>query len=221
MRSKNFLRNALPARLRNFAAGEQGVTAIEFALVLPVVLLILLGCFEVPRFVLIYQKIARTSAGVADLVAQADEPLQRNQMNDIFTAGKVMMQPYDVVANGKIIVSSINNPNPSPLTNCGGTPGVKVSWQKDNGGNAKDPGTGDPVGSRVGTKCQPPVIPADLMPLTNEEVLTAEVFFDYAPIFANLIYKGSQLYTVSYTRPRNKNLMTEPPDTCASGKTQC
>jgi Flp pilus assembly protein TadG len=212
MRSKNFLRNALPARLRNFAAGEQGVTAIEFALVLPVVLLILLGCFEVPRFVLIYQKLARTSAGVADLVAQADEPLQRNQMNDIFTAGKVMMQPYDVVANGKIIVSSINNPT-------GGT-GVKVTWQKDNGGQAKDSGS-NPVGSRIGTKNTTPVIPAAIMPGTDEEVLAAEVVFDYTPIFANLIYRGSQLYTVAYTRPRNKNLMTEPPDTCPGGKTQC
>jgi Flp pilus assembly protein TadG len=220
MKWKSIILNALPAPLRRFAGDERGVTAIEFALVLPVVLLILLGCFEVPRFVLIYQKVARASAGVADLIAQADEPLQRNQLDDIFKAGKVMMQPYDVIANGKIIVSSINNPNPSPPSNCSGATGVKISWQKDNGGQAKDP-VGNPAGSRVGAKCQTPVLPADLMPLANEEVLTAEVFFDYKPVFANLIYKGSQLYIASYTRPRNKNLMTEPPTTGPAGKTQC
>jgi Flp pilus assembly protein TadG len=213
MRLTRPILNALPPRLRRFAEGEQGVTAIEFALVLPVVLLILLGCFEVPRFVLIYQKIARTSSGVADLVAQSDEPLQRNQLDDIFTAGKVMMQPYDVIANGKIIVSSINNPS-------GGT-GITVTWQKDNGGAATDPVSGDSASSRIGAKGQTPVIPATLMPGTNEEVLTSEVFFNYTPIFANLIYKGSQLYIVSYTRPRNKNLMTEPPVNCPTGKTQC
>jgi|AraplaMF_Col_mMF_1032025.scaffolds.fasta_scaffold00309_4 Flp pilus assembly protein TadG len=223
MSLKSAVLNASPPWLRRFAEGEKflkderGVAAIEFALVLPVVLLILLGCFEVPRFVLIYQKLARTASGVADLVAQGDEPLQKNQMNDIFIAGKVMMQPYDVIANGKIIVSSINNPSPS----CSGSTGVKVTWQKDNGGNAKDPVTGNPSGSRVGTKCQTPVLPATLMPGTNEEVLAAEVYFNYTPIFANLIYKGSQLYQIAYTRPRNKNLMTEPPTTCTPPATQC
>jgi hypothetical protein len=124
-------------------------------------------------------------------------------MNDIFTAGKVMMQPYDVVANGKIIVSSINNPNGS---------GVTLTWQRNNGGlvatasRLTDPSTD---------------LPLTLLPGSNEEVLAAEVFFNYTPIFANLIYSGSQLYQVSYTRPRNKNLNTPPPETCPTGKTQC
>ncbi len=31
-------------------------------------------------------------------------------MKDIFLAGQRMMQPYDIVTNGKIYVSLINNP---------------------------------------------------------------------------------------------------------------
>jgi Flp pilus assembly protein TadG len=207
MRLKSLVLNALPPRLRRFAEGEQGVTAIEFALVLPVVLIILLGCFEVPRFVLIYQKLARTSSGVADLVAQADEPLQKNQMDDIFTAGKVMMQPYDVIANGRIYVSSINNPN-------GG--GVTLTWQRNNNGSVGTASKLGAAGSNPSSK-----IPAALVPGSNEEVLAAEVYFNYTPIFANLIYSGSQLYQISYTRPRNKNLNTAPPLTCPSGVSQC
>jgi Flp pilus assembly protein TadG len=194
---------------RQFVAGEQGVTAIEFALVVPIIVLLLLGCFEVPRFVMIYQKIARTSSGVADLVAQADEPLKKNQMGDIYTAGKIMMQPYDVIANGRIYVSSINNPS------SGG--GVKITWQTNNGGL---PGNGT-VTSRVGNEGAAPTLPAALVPATNEEVLAAEVFFNYQPIFPTRIYSGSQLYMIAYTRPRNKNLMTKPPTTCPSGVTQC
>jgi Flp pilus assembly protein TadG len=199
---KRFITKLLPPRLRRFVAGdkflkdERGVTAIEFALVLPVVLLILLGCFEVPRFVLICQRIARTSSGVADLVAQADEPITANQMNDIFTAAKIMMQPYDIVANGRIYVSSINNPSGN---------GVTLTWQKNNGGTVATASKLGLAGSNPSTK-----IPATLVPGSNEEVLASEVYFNYTPVFSNLIYSGSQLYLIAYTRPRNKNLMTSP-----------
>lgn len=181
--------------LRRFRRDERGVAAIEFALVLPIMALILLGCFEVPRFVMIYQKMARTSAGVADLVAQADDPLTTNQINDIFTAGGIMMQPYDVSANGVIIVSSINNPSGS---------GVTITWQRRNGTVA--------TASKFGAQGANPTgkIPADLTPASNEEVLTAEVYFNYTPIFKTYIYNGSQLYIASYTRPRNHNLTTAP-----------
>jgi Flp pilus assembly protein TadG len=184
-------------RWRRFIEGEQGVTAIEFALVLPVVLLILLGCFEVPRYVMIFQKLARTSSGVADLVAQADEPITKNQMADIFTAGKLTMQPYDIVANGRIYVSSINNP---------GGGGVILTWQKNNSGAVA-------TASKLGAQGTNPTgkLPAALVPASNEEVLAAEVYFNYTPIFSTLIYQGSQLYMIAYTRPRNKNLMTAPP----------
>jgi Flp pilus assembly protein TadG len=202
MRLKNrFMAKAFPARLRRFAAGERGVTAIEFALVLPVVLLIMLGCFEVPRYVMIVQKISRTSSGVADLTAQADEPLTKNQMDDIFTAGKIMMQPYDVVANGKIYVSSVNNPNGA---------GLALTWQRNNGG------TGPASNITNGNS-----LPLAIRPGSNEEVLAAEVFFSYQPVLSTLIYTGSTLYRVSYTRPRNKNLMTPPPLTCSAGVLQC
>jgi hypothetical protein len=156
---------------------------------------------------LIYQKIARTSSGVADLVAQADEPLTKNQMDDIFTAGKLMMQPNDVVAKGRIYVSSINNPSGN---------GVTITWQKNNGGAVT-------TASKLGAKGSNPTgkMPAALLPASNEEVLAAEVFFTYQPIFSTLIYQGSQLYMISYTRPRNKNLMTEPPASCPAGVAQC
>jgi Flp pilus assembly protein TadG len=213
MKARHRILNALPPRLRRFVEGERflkderGVTAIEFALVLPIVILILLGCFEVPRYVMIFQKIARTSSGVADLVAQADEPLTRNQMNDIFAAGKIMMQPYDVIANGRIYVSSINNPSGN---------GVTLTWQRNNAGAIATASKLGAAGTNPTSK-----MPAGIVPGSNEEVLAAEVYFNYQPIFSTLIYSGSQLYMISYTRPRNKNLNTAPPLTCPSGVSQC
>jgi len=183
-------------RWRRFGAEERGVAAIEFALVLPVFVLLALGCFEVPRYVLTYQQLVRTSASVADLVAQADEPITGQQLADIFSAGKMMMEPYDVVTNGEIVVSSINNPAGA---------GVILTWQKKNGAVS----TASKIGLE-GAQGNSVKIPAPLMPDADQEVLAAEVFFTYVPVFSTLIYNGSQLYMVSYSRPRNKNLMTKP-----------
>jgi Flp pilus assembly protein TadG len=204
MRVKSrFIQKALP---RRFVQGEQGMAAVEFALVLPIVFLLMLGCFEVPRYVMIVQKINRAASGVGDLIAQADEPLQRNQITDIFEAAKIMMEPYDIVADGKIYVSSINNPAGA---------GVALTWQRDNGGTYNVPSkiTSGNVASNG--------IPLDLRPASNEEVLATEVFFDYVPFFGTIIYDGAELYRVNYSRPRNKNLMTPPPLVCPGGVTQC
>lgn len=197
------LRKAMSLKtLRRFAKGERGVTAVEFALVLPVVLLLLLGCIEIPRFVLVYQRLARTSSAVADLAAQADDPITPEQVLDIFTAGKNMMEPYDIKADGRIYISSVNNP--------GGT-GVKLTWQRNNNGAVT-------TASKLGAQPAPPPatppaptnLPAGISPGSNEEVLVAEVYFNYKPIFASKIYSGQQLYMAAYTRPRNKNLLTPP-----------
>jgi Flp pilus assembly protein TadG len=183
------------ASLRGFRGDRRGVAAIEFALVLPVMLLLALGCFEVPRFVMVYQKMERTSSGVGDLVAQADEPLTQNQMNDIFTAGGLMMSPFNLTTNGEVIVSSINNPNGA---------GVIMTWQQTFGtlGQA----------SKFGAKGSNPsgLLPAGLAPTSNLEVLTTEVYFNYTPVLGNVIYRGTRLYTSSFSRPRNHNLMTCP-----------
>jgi Flp pilus assembly protein TadG len=177
-----------------FRPDDRGVAAIEFALIIPILALLLLGCFEVPQLVLLYQKIARTSSGVADLVAQADNPMTTNQMTDIFISAQNMMQPYDLLANGEVIVSSINNVNNT---------GVVITWQTRMGT--------DTTASKLGaaTVSNPP-LPSGIGPASNEEVIATEVYFNYTPIFKNYIYSGSRLYLNAYTRPRNHNLNTSP-----------
>jgi Flp pilus assembly protein TadG len=183
--------------LHRFRRDRRGVAAIEFALILPVLVLLTLGCFEVPRYVLLWQRLERASSGVSDLVAQADEPITANQMSDIFSAAKIMMQPYAIFTNGNIVVTSINNPT-------GGT-GVKNTWRVSCPSGVS--------GSFGAINSTPVGLPAGLSPTLDNEVLVTEVSFTYKPVFSTIIYQGSTLKAIAYTRPRNHNLMTQPSGT--------
>ena len=57
--------------VRRFLREDRGAIAIEFGLVISTLIVILMGCFEAGRYILLNQKLDRTSSSVADLIAQA------------------------------------------------------------------------------------------------------------------------------------------------------
>jgi hypothetical protein len=177
-----------------FLKSTRAVAAVEFAMILPIFLLVCLGGFEVPRYILLTQKMARASASMADLVAQGDEPLPQVQLNDLFVATSDLMSPYDLESNGKVIVSSVLNDDGL---------GPKLAWQRFS------PGTFIAT-SKIGVENGVALLPSGLTVRQGENVIIAEVYFKYVPVFANMIYDGTTLYQVSFDHPRNNNLVTKP-----------
>ena len=53
--------------LRRFWRDDRGLAVMGFAFALPVLVMILLGCFDAARFVLINQKMSRVASQSADL----------------------------------------------------------------------------------------------------------------------------------------------------------
>src|SRR5262249_30049842 len=70
---------------RRFGAAEDGAVAIEFAFVISILIVILLGAYECTRYILLNLKADRTSSTVADLVAQSDG-MTIGILNDIYSA---------------------------------------------------------------------------------------------------------------------------------------
>jgi Flp pilus assembly pilin Flp len=56
--------------LKRIRTNEQGVSMIEFALLLPILIVILLGTVEITRMVLFHQKLDNATARVADLITR-------------------------------------------------------------------------------------------------------------------------------------------------------
>ncbi|WP_374383316.1 hypothetical protein [Dongia sp.] len=156
-----------------------------------------LGTFEVPRYLLIGQKMERASASMADLVAQIDPALGNEQakIDDLFQAAYGLMEPYDLSTNGRVIITSLSNPT--------GT-AEKIAWQVISPGDF-------PAQSKIGETGGTPTLPGGLVIREGENIIAAEIIFKYEPLFGNIIYDEQTLYTQSFTRPRFTNL-TDTPD---------
>jgi hypothetical protein len=185
---------------------ERGFAAAEFALWLPLMVLILFGCFEATRYILIHQKLDRAATQVADLVGQA-EALTNGQLDDIYNAAVEQMSPYDLDGEGKIIISSILG---SGSTN-------QIMWQRTHGSGGGS--------SEVGTAGGVAVLPDNFYLTANENTIAAEILYNYEPVFFGVLsgmknLDGSPLFGNmfqattfrhdAWARPRSATLVTVP-----------
>ena len=83
----------LLAHLRGFARGEGGMAAVEFALILPIMLTVYLGGVEIGDGVAIDRKVAITTRTVADLASRYTT-IKNADMSTILGASSVVIQPY-------------------------------------------------------------------------------------------------------------------------------
>ena len=83
-------------RMRRFPLATAGVAAVEFALILPVMLLLFLGMSEVTQGVSINRKVTILSRTIADIASRSSDGINNATMEGIFDAALSVMAPYDI-----------------------------------------------------------------------------------------------------------------------------
>ena len=93
---------------RSFARSRDGVSAVEFALILPVLLTIWAGLSECAHAIDNWRKVVLLARTVSDLTAQGDaqNPIDASLMNDILAASTQVLKPFDA-GQVKIVVSAM------------------------------------------------------------------------------------------------------------------
>jgi TadE-like protein len=165
--------------------GVAGNVAVEFALVLPVLMLLMLGSAEMARFVILHQKVDRVAVTTSDLVARA-ETIKESELDDIFLAAEFVARPFDLPNLGVVIVSAITNEDGS---------GARVAWQRSGGGSASH-------SSQVGTEGGIASLGDDFEVREGETAIIAEVFYEFEPFLSELIVEPQTLYRRAHYRPR-------------------
>jgi Flp pilus assembly protein TadG len=167
-------RQRIILRLSVFKDNCQGVAAIEFAYLLPLLIMMTYGVVESSRAVMIHKRFQRAVALVGDLVAReedigTDAGSAQAEMNGMMKAAEHIMTPYST-ATLKMGVTAIKSP-PLPAA----ASATKVAWSF--------PYHSYPVAAKNSSKS----MPAANMITSGNAAILVEAEYMYTPILTDLV----------------------------------
>ena len=93
----------------SLAADRQGIAAVEFALLAPLMILLYVGVIDVTRGVIASRKLNLLSRTISDLVSQQPTslPVPISKLSTILSSATAIMQPYPITSL-KLTVSAVS-----------------------------------------------------------------------------------------------------------------
>ena len=179
----------IPRVLRAGLCDAGGMVAVEFALLIPVMLTMYFGTLETTNAMTAARRVTNVAQTAGDLTAQV-AAVTNSDMDDIFAASTAILAPFptNVV---KITVSSI-------VANSSNASNTKVSWSKAYGG-----ATARSTNSSV-------TLPTGLT-TAGSSVIMVEVTYNYTSPIASFITGPIAMNEVAYLKPRRSTEVTYTP----------
>ncbi|HEV2545218.1 MAG TPA: TadE/TadG family type IV pilus assembly protein [Methylobacterium sp.] len=80
---------------------QGGASAVEFAFIAPVLLLLFVATIEIPRAIATNNRLAQATITMADLASKSDYA----DINDVFSAAQVVASPYSLTGIGIVLTA--------------------------------------------------------------------------------------------------------------------
>lgn len=180
--------------VRGVFRAKDGVSAVEFALIAPLMMLLYFGCIELSLMMMLDRKVTTSTATLGDLTARASQ-VSNDDLDEIFQATRMIFEPNDVTV-ARMRISSLYDDD--------GT--TKVAWSE---GCSMTPLTTD---STI-------VVPANLVP-SGGTVILAEIEYDYDSVLGYFFTSSKLLKDKFYLRPRRVDAIARKPGDPAYACTQ-
>ncbi|WP_300377085.1 TadE/TadG family type IV pilus assembly protein [Henriciella sp.] len=164
------------ARFRQYCADKSGISAVEFALIAPLMLLIYFACIELSFMMLLDRKVTSASSSMGDLVARA-ATIKDEDLEDIFQASRMILEP-NPLEDARMRVSSLYDDD--------GT--IRVAWS-------------DGLHLEEYEEDKVIEVPENLVP-EDGSVVYAEVEYDYESTLGYFFTTKKTLRDEFYLRPR-------------------
>ena len=173
-------------RLQKFHANTKGVAATEFAMILPIMLVLFIGSVETTGLLNQDRKLSRIANSVTDLVAQA-QSVSSAEVSGMFDIGNKILAPY-TTDTLNIIVASVSFDDEGDATIDWSVCKLTCAdWAK-------------------GT--EPPITLPDTVASPNTSIVVGEASMTYTPEFSGIFtdyFQRATSYNISdsfYLQPR-------------------
>lgn len=195
----------LSARMRSLARrwsdDSEGVAAIEFAFIVPIMAFMFIGAVELSQAITVDRRVTQVASSTADLIARWQKPsdasapngIAQSEINDIMRVGGYIVAPYDQTPLEVIIRSVVSSPTNASV--------AKQWWSCSYKG----------LGNTLTCACSNTsyTLPAGLV-TTGDSVIISETTYKYKPLVFDKFMKSmggaGGTYTLAETitlKPRN------------------
>lgn len=154
---------------------DEAVAAVEAAFILPVMLLMIIGSYDVGRAILVNQKVIAASQVGADLIAR-NMSVDDNIVNETIEAARQVLRPYPTESFGIDIVSLRFDENDLP----------EELWRR----------TENMEPNQVAVNSTGTLFPE------GEGVVIVTVEYSYTPTFGDYVIGGIRMSEVAFSRGR-------------------
>ena len=175
---------------RDLREDRSAIAATEFAVIVPIMLVLFFGTLEFSSAVAVDRKVTLMARTLADLTSQSPPAgIADTDISNYFAASNGVMTPYSTAPVNAIISELYVDPNSLQ---------VRVQWSK-----AYQGGTARAVSSTV-------TIPTALA-IAGTYLIFSEVSYLYTPTIGYVMAKsGINLSDVAYSRPRQATCIYYP-----------
>jgi Flp pilus assembly protein TadG len=189
----------------------RGVVALEFALIVPMMVLILVGIYQISQVVRVTMKLSNVAIAVADLVAQQDSVTGgvTGSLGNFCKAAQLMMAPFPTGATGPFSLSIASVTNYSNNA----TSTVKVDWEVDAACTVAATGTAT-LGSSATTSVTSPVNlvpnsgPSGTTNIAGDTVIIVQANYKYNSLVQYLAPALASQSRLGFARPRGNSVVS-------------
>ena len=185
---------------RSLMRDGSGLAAVEFAIILPLMLVMFFGTVEFSSGIAVDRKVTLVARTLSDLVSQTDKSVDDNAVKNAFAASSSVLTPFDVAPVRPTIseiyidankIAKIQWTKSATVAMSSGSPQVTLQVSAHN--------VGDVV-----------TIPPTLL-IAQTFLIWSEVDYRYTPAVGYVMGKtGVNLHDESYTRPRYSSCVDYP-----------
>ena len=189
---------SLIARLRH---DREGVAAVEFAMITPIVFMLFMGCLEYGQALTVDRRTAQAASAAADLVARAPSTgLTTADVDGLLLIANQLMAPYDTQPLTVNVISVIATGPNNALQ-------IAVDWSRDSHG-----------GTPYAHNAAYPSLPANLLLSNGSSVVVGEAKYHYSPFVVHYFVQAAfDMKETFYLKPRNTACVSLLPIDCTTG----